>query len=39
MERRYQGRWDSAMMGDSVWCLMRHDTSAHKRKARSAIHF
>ena len=39
MERRYQGRWDSAMMGDYVWCLMRHDTSAHKRKARSAIHF
>ena len=39
MERRDQGRWDSAMMGDYVCCLMRHDTSAHKRKARSAIHF
>ena len=39
MERRYQGRWDSAMMGDYLWCLMTHDTSAHKQKARSAIHF
>ena len=30
MERRYQGRWDSAMMGDYVWLLIRCDTSKHK---------
>ena len=39
MERRYQGRWDSAMMGDCIWFLIREDTSGHKRKARSTVHF
>ena len=39
MERRYQGRWDSAMMGYYVWFLIRRDTSKHKRKVCSTIHF
>ena len=39
MERRYQGRWDSAMMGDYICFLIREDTSGHKRKARSTFHF
>ena len=39
MERRYQGRWDSAMMGDYIWFLIREDTSGYKRKARSTVHF
>lgn len=32
MEHRYQGRWDSTMMGDFCWFLQREDDSAHKRK-------
>ena len=39
MERRYQGRWDSAMMGDYMWFLIRETKSIHKRKARSTKHF
>ena len=39
IKRKYQGRWDSAMMGDNVGCFIRRDTSVHKRKARSAIYF
>ena len=39
MERRYKGRWDSAMMGDCIWSLIRQDKSGHKRKARSTVHF
>ena len=23
MKRRYKGRWDSAMMGDHIWSLIR----------------
>ena len=39
MERRYKGRWESAMMGDYIWSLIRQDKSGHKRKARSTVHF
>ena len=33
MEKRYQGRWDEAMMSDYCWFLKREDTSEHKRKS------
>ena len=39
MEKRYQGRWDSAMMGDYVWSLIRETDTIHKRKGRSSKHF
>ena len=39
MERRYQGRWDAAMMGDYIWGLVREDKSHHRRKIRSKKHF
>ena len=39
MERRYQGRWDTAMMGDYIWSLVRNDKSLHSRKPRSSVHF
>lgn len=40
MERRYQGRWDCAMMGDYVWGIVRAEGSEkHKRKSRSDVHF
>ena len=39
MEKRYQGRWDEAMMGDYVWNLVRHDSTVHKRQKRSSVHF
>ena len=39
MKRRYKGRWDSAMMGDYIWSLIRQDKSSHKRKARLTVHF
>ena len=39
MERRYKGRWDSAIMGDYIWSLIRQDKSGYKRKARSTVHF
>ena len=39
MERRYNGHWDSAMMGDYVWGLDRKDQSEHRRKSRSSVHF
>ena len=39
MEKRYQGRWGSAMMDDHVWFLIRRDALAHKRNARSAMSF
>ena len=38
-KRYYKGRWDSAMMGDYIWSLVRQDKSSHKRKARSTVHF
>src|SRR5678815_4554356 len=33
MEKRYQGRWNEAMMSDYCWFLKREDTSEHKRKS------
>ena len=40
MERRYQGYWDCAMMGDYVWGLVRAEGSKeHKRQSRSHVHF
>jgi hypothetical protein len=39
MERRYKGHWDSAMMGDNVWSIVRRDKIGHKRKTRSNVHF
>ena len=40
MEKRYQGRWDSAMMGDYVWGLVRAKRSTeHRRQSRSDVHF
>lgn len=39
MEKRYQGRWDTAMMGDYIWSLVRNDPGTHSRKARSSVHF
>ena len=34
MEHRYQGRFDSNMMGDYCWFLQRDTTTSHKRKSR-----
>ena len=39
MERRYQGRWNKAMMGDYVWNLMRECNSTYKRKSYSNVDF
>lgn len=37
MERRYQGRWDEAMMGDYCWFLTRDNRNyAYKRKSKFA---
>ena len=32
MEKRYQGRWNEAMMGDYVWYLMWKCNTTYKRK-------
>ncbi|CAK8696138.1 unnamed protein product [Clavelina lepadiformis] len=32
MEKRYKGRWDSVMMGNYIWSLVRQDRSSHKKK-------
>ena len=39
VEKRYKGRWDSAMTGDYIWSLVRQDKSGHERKACSTVHF
>ena len=39
MGRRYEGRWDTAMMGDCIWSLVRKNESIHSRKSRSSNHF
>ena len=39
VEKRYQGRWDEAMMGDYVWILIRDDKRIYKRKCCSNVHF
>ena len=33
IESRYQGRWDTVMMGDYIWSLVRKDESMHSRKS------
>ena len=39
MESRYQGRFDSNMMGDYCWFLQRETSSEHKRKSKCLTHF
>jgi hypothetical protein len=39
MEKRYQDSWDSSMMGDYAWNLLREDGSEKRRKTRKQIHF
>lgn len=40
MERRYQGFWDEAMMGDYCWFLIRETSSKHRRQSHSILnHF
>jgi hypothetical protein len=39
MEKRYQGKWDAAMMGDYIWFLIRDDRKDHRKKSRSNVHF
>ena len=39
MEKRYQGRWNEAMMGDYVWTLIRDNKQIYKRKCHSNVHF
>ena len=39
MEKRYQGRWDEAMMGDYVWNLVRKCNTTYKQKSHSNVHF
>ena len=40
MERRYQGFWNEAMMGDYCWFLIRETEDIHKRRKTSDVtHF
>ena len=39
MEKRYQGKWNEAMIGDYVWNLMRKCNITYKRKNYSNLHF
>ena len=39
MEKRYQGRWNEAMIRDYVWNLMRTCNTTYKRKNYSNAHF
>lgn len=39
MENRYQGRYDSNMMGDFCWFLQRECDTNYKRKATSSNYF
>ena len=39
MEKRYQWRWNEAMMGDYEWNLMRTCNTTYKRKNYSNVHF
>ena len=39
MEKRYQGKWNEAMMGDYLWNLMRKCNTTYKRKNYSNVHF
>ncbi|CAH1640346.1 unnamed protein product [Spodoptera littoralis] len=33
LEERFQGRWDTTMLGDYCWRLKQEDHSKHKRKS------
>ena len=39
MEKRYQWKWDEAMMRDYIWSLVREDSTTYKRKSLSNVHF
>jgi hypothetical protein len=40
IEKRYQGQWDAAMMGDYIYGLVLADElSHHKRRSTSTVHF
>ena len=39
MEKRYQGKWVEAIMGDHVWNLVRKCNTTNKRKSFSYVHF
>ena len=39
MEQRYQGRWNTAMIGDHYRFLQRESNLDHRRKSRSNQHF
>ena len=39
MERRYQGRWDPAMMGAFCWSLVRDASEAPYSRHRNCLHF
>ena len=39
MEKRYQGRWDEAMMEGYVWNLVRKCNITYKRKSYSNVNF
>ena len=39
IEKRYQGRWNKAMMGDYVWNLMGKCNATYKQKNYSNVHF
>lgn len=40
MEKRYQGVWDEAMMGDYDWFLIREtDPKSYKRRSEIQNHF
>ena len=39
MEKRYQGRWDEAILGDYVWNLVRKCNTTYKRKSYSNVYF
>jgi hypothetical protein len=39
IEKRYQGFWDAALMGDYIWGLLRADESLHKRGAHVLFTF
>ena len=39
MERCYQGKFNSNMMGDYCWFLQRVDKTPHRRKSRRKLFF
>jgi hypothetical protein len=39
MEQRYQGHWDTAMLGDYCWFLIRETKGDYKRQSTSAQYF